>query len=430
MDALAGEIMFWRVCLFSLGREALASLGVVCIIRFMKRPFSVVFFAATTLLVPALLQAAPPVTTPPKSPAVAEAMRQCIAKHEIAGAVTFVGASNRVVDFEAFGYSNMESKTPMRMDSIFWIASMTKPITATAVLMLQDEGKLSIEDPIGKYIPELANLKTADGIVRQVTIRQLLTHTSGMAEATREEGLNAKTLADLVPCHASKPLQFVPGTEWRYCQSGMNTLGRIVEVVSGDSYPKFLQKRILGPLGMKDTTFYPTKSQLRRLATSYCLENGTLYPTNIAYLTDRTLSAKDRYPAAHAGLFTTASDYARFAQMLLNEGSVGKKQFLRPGTVLMMTSLQTGELKAGFTGGLGWGLGVGVVEKPQGVTDMLSSGSFGHGGMYGTQAWIDPIKGAVYLLFIQRSNLPNSDDSVVRKAFQNAAGAEIAGSAK
>jgi CubicO group peptidase (beta-lactamase class C family) len=132
---------------------------------------------------------------------------------------------------------------------------MSKPITATAVLMLMEEGKLSLDDPIAKYVPELAGLKTADGKTPRITLRHLLTHTSGMGEATVEEAKAARTLSDLVPAFASKPLAFEPGSQWKYCQSGILTLGRIVEIVSGEPFEVFLRTRIFDPLGMKDTTF-------------------------------------------------------------------------------------------------------------------------------------------------------------------------------
>src|ERR1700747_3433383 len=152
----------------------------------------------------------------------------------------------------------------MHVDSIFWIASMSKPITATAVLMLMEEGKLSLDDPIAKYVPELAGLKTANGKTARITLRHLLTHTSGMGEATDEEAKAARTLSDLVPAFASKPLAFEPGSKWKYCQSGILTLGRIVEIVSGVSFEVFLRNHIFDPLGMKDTTFYLSEAQMPR----------------------------------------------------------------------------------------------------------------------------------------------------------------------
>jgi CubicO group peptidase (beta-lactamase class C family) len=307
----------------------------------------------------------------------------------------------------------------MRKDALFWIASMTKPVTAGAVLLLQDEGKLTVDDPVAKYLPELAGVKTADGRPATLTLRHLLTHTSGLAEATAKESLAARKLADLIPHYAAKPLQFAPGTQWKYCQSGINSLGRIVEVVSGQTFPEFLDKRFFGPLGMNDTTFYPTPSQLSRLAMSYKRVDGKLVESPV--IADYAPGRSGRYPAANGGLFSTAPDYARFCQMLLSGGSFGGKQYLKPESVKLMTSLQTGELKTGFTDGCGWGLGCCLVRQPKGVTGMLSPGTFGHGGAYGTQAWIDPVKQRIYILMVQRSDFPNSDGSDLRRAFQSAA---------
>jgi CubicO group peptidase (beta-lactamase class C family) len=352
---------------------------------------------------------------------IVDAIQPFVENHTIAGAVTLVADKEKIVSLEAVGYADLAAKKPMRQDNLFWIASMTKPVTATAVLMLQDEGKLSIDDPVGKYLPELANLKTADGRLAKLTLRHLLTHASGMAEATPQEARTAKTLADLIPHFANKPLQFEPGTKWQYCQSGINSLGRIVEVVSGQSLPEFFQKRLFDPLGMKDTTFYPTQEQIKRLATSYKATAGKLEETPVPYLAGRDPTPHDRYPAANGGLFSTAEDYGRFCRMLLNQGSLDGRQYLKLESVKLMTTIQTGDLKTGFTEGNGWGLGCCVVRKPQGVTAVLSPGTFGHGGAYGTQAWIDPVKKVIYVLMVQRSNLPNSDASDVRKAFQEAA---------
>ena len=179
---------------------------------------------------------------------LANVLQPCVDKHEIAGAVTLVADKDKVLALDAVGYSDLAAKTPMRADNIFWIASMTKPITATAILMLQQDGKLSVDDPVAKYVPELAHLKTAGGKPAKITLRHLLTHTSGMGEATSQESRTARTLADLIPHFADKPLQFEPGSRWQYCQSGINTLGRIVEIVSGESFPDFLQKRLFDPL--------------------------------------------------------------------------------------------------------------------------------------------------------------------------------------
>jgi CubicO group peptidase (beta-lactamase class C family) len=359
-------------------------------------------------------------------PTVIEKMRAHVAAKDVAGVVTYVANTSRVIHLDAAGSADLQAGTPMQRDSIFWIASMSKPITATAVLMLQDEGKLSIDDPVGRHLPELAHLKTADGTEHTVTIRHLLTHTSGMAEATSEESRSSATLAQLIPHFAGKPLAFVPGSQWRYCQSSINTAARIVEVVSGETFPAFLERRLFKPLGMKDTTFYLSPEQAGRLAKSYArTEDGQLQETPIAFLQGRKPTDRDRYPAGNGGLFSTARDYGQFARMILNGGTYPGTRFLKPESVRLMTTVQTGGLQTGFTPGNGWGLGWCVVREPQGVTASLSPGTYGHGGAYGTQAWIDPGKGVVYLLMVQRSNFPNSDASDLRRDFQEAASADL-----
>ena len=180
------------------------------------------------LLAPACLAA-----SDQKSTAIGERVRPFVENKEIAGAVVLVATRNGVAHVETFGKADLEKNTPMTTDTIFWIASMTKPVTGTAIMMLQDEGKLSVEDPVAKFIAELGALKTKDGKPANLTLRHLLTHTSGMSEATPSESKAARTLADLIPAFASKPVQFEPGTKWQYCQSGINTLGGIIEVNSG-----------------------------------------------------------------------------------------------------------------------------------------------------------------------------------------------------
>lgn len=344
-----------------------------------------------------------------------------IDKREIPGAVTVVVNEKKVTHLEAIGHADPEGKVPLATDAIFWIASMTKPITATAVLQMQEAGKLSIDDPASKYIPEYANLKTKDGKPVTITLRHMLTHTSGLAEAARAESAEAKKLADLIPVFASKPVLFEPGSKWLYSQSGINSLGRIVEIVSGEPFEVYLEKHIFAPLKMKDTTFYLTEKQMSRLVTPARLENGVLSATGNIILGKASPTSRDRYPAANGGLFSTASDYAQYVRMLLNEGTLDGTRILKPGSVKLMRTIATGTLQAGFIPGHGWGLGVGVVREPQGMTRMLSPGTFGHGGAYGTQAWIDPVKKVGYILMVQRSNFGNNDGSAVRMAFQEAA---------
>jgi len=359
---------------------------------------------------------------PPVNSAVQEEMRKAVDSKEVSGAVTLVASAEGITHLDATGLADIAKNIPMRPDTIFWIASMTKPVTATAILMLQDEGKLSVDDLVEKHLPEFANLKTKTGEPAKLTIRHLLTHSSGMSELSGTESQGIKTLAELMPLYVAKPVQFTPGSKWAYCQSGINTAGRIVEVASGLSLPDFFERRLFSPLGMKDTTFYLTTEQLPRYATSYKkTEQGELQVADTFGLGGSKATNRERFPAANGGLFSTAPDYARFARMILRGGELDGKRYVKPESVKLMTTLQSGDLKTGFTPGCAWGLGWCLVQEPQGVTEMLSAGTFGHGGAFGTQAWIDAKANRAYILMVQRANFANSDNSPVRKAFQQAA---------
>jgi len=365
----------------------------------------------------------------PAIAAINDRLSKEVANKEIAGAVTLVATPDKVIHLDATGSAALDPAEPMKTDAIFWIASMSKPVLATLVLMLQDEGLLNIEDPVDKYLPEFKELKTADGKPAKVTIRHLLTHTSGMGEITADQARDSKTLAAVIPLYVAKPVAFTPGSKWVYCQSGINTAGRIAEVVSKEPLEKLLERKLLGPLGMNDTTFYLTDDQLPRLAKSYKrTEKGELEAAEIRFLNGKSPTSTDRFPAPNGGLFSTASDYARLFQMLLREGELDGKRYLKPETVKLMSTIQTGDLKTGFAPGHGWGIGCCVVREPQGVTEKLSAGAFGHGGAYGTQAWIDPGTKRVYILMVQRTNFPNSDGSNVRKGFLAVATAALADS--
>lgn len=380
------------------------------------------YFTPLTLALMAIGQAPAEPAPPPAVATISERLAKDIAAKEIAGAVTVVATPDRIIHLDAEGSASIKPGEPMRTDSIFWIASMSKPVLGTLILMLQDEGKLSVDDPVEKYLPEFKGLKTADGKPARVTIRHLLTHTSGMGEITGEQARDCKTLAAAIPLYLAKPVGFTPGSKWVYCQSGINTAGRIAEVVTGEPLDKLLRQRLFDPVEMKDTTFYLTEQQLPRLAKSYRrTDKGELEATEIRFLNGKSPTSLDRFPAPNGGLFSTAPDYARFCQMILRGGELDGKRYLKPETVKLMTTIQTDSLKTGFTEGNGWGLGWCVVREPQGITATLSPGSFGHGGAYGTQAWIDPATKRVYILMVQRANFPNSDASDVRRGFQESA---------
>ena len=188
--------------------------------------------------------------TPPAVSTISDRMRQYIAAKEIAGAVTLVATRDRIIHLDATRNAVLNPESAMRTDSIFWIASMSKPVLATLLLMLQDKGLLSVDDPVEKYLPEFKGLKTVDGKPAQVTIRHLLTHTSGMGEITPKQARECRTLSDVIPLYVAGPVQFTPGSKWVYCQSGINTGGRIAEVVTGEPLEKLLKRRLFDPLGM------------------------------------------------------------------------------------------------------------------------------------------------------------------------------------
>lgn len=370
----------------------------------------------------------------PTLPGIGAAMQEMVAKNEISGAVTVVVAKDKVLHVESTGMADVAAKRAMTPDTLFWIASMTKPITGTAVLMVQDEGKLNVADPVAKYLPEFANLKTPSGKPANLTITQLLTHTSGLGEASGPALKVAKTLADLVPIWLAAPMQYEPGEKWKYTQSGINAAARIVEVVSGQTFDAFLQQRLFDPLGMKDTTFYPTDTQRAQLATAYAKNKDTGALEAVPPRVD--FGTRDRPPQGNGGLYSTAPDYARFCQMLLAGGTFGGHRYLSAAAMKFLTTPQTGDLPTGFFQSeaagnhgknYGWGIGTSILRTPhEGVAAVLSPGTFGHGGAWGTQAWIDPVKGVAYVLMIQRANLPNSDSSEIRRAFQEAAAKALA----
>jgi CubicO group peptidase (beta-lactamase class C family) len=371
----------------------------------------------------------------PKLPGVGAALQEQVDRHEIAGAVTMVVSKDRVLHLETTGLADVAARKPMQADTVFWIASMTKPITATAVLMLQDDGKLDVHDPVAKYLPEFANLKTPSGQPANLTLIQILTHTSGLGEAGGPAAREAKTLADLVPLWLAAPMQFEPGSRWSYCQSGINAAGRVVEVVSGMSFDAFLKKRLFQPLGMKSTTFYPGASERARQVTAYA-KNATTGSLE-AVPPRPEFGPRDRPPQGNGGLYSTAEDYGRFCQMLLGGGRFQGVRYLSEASMKHLSTPQTPEtLPTGFfqndtygRRGLnyGWALGTCVLKAPHdGVPAMLSPGTFGHGGAWGTQAWVDPVKGVAYVLMVQRSNFPNSDASEVRRVFQQAAAKALA----
>jgi CubicO group peptidase (beta-lactamase class C family) len=370
----------------------------------------------------------------PELPGVAAAMQATVDAHEIAGAVTLVATKDKILHLGVTGLADVAGRKPMTTDALFWIASMTKPVTSAAVLMLQDEGKLNVNDPVAKYLPEFAALKTPSGQPANLTIKQLLTHTSGLADPRAAAIPPVKTLRELAAFFLTQPMQFEPGSIWRYTSSGFDVAGLIVEVVSGQPFETFLQQRLFDPLGMTDTTFYPSDAQRPRIARTYRAN-----PVTGAFTLQEGLGANgpiptkgEAVPHGGGGLFSTAHDYARFCQMLLNSGTLDGRRYLNAGTCRAMATVITGDLPTGYTKTklnheLGWGLGVAVVKaQGAGVSGQLSVGSFGHPGALGTATWIDPSKGAVYVMMVQRANMPDNFENPPALAFVRAAATALA----
>jgi len=362
-----------------------------------------------------------------------DVMQQYIDSSQISGGITVVSRRGRIAHFEAQGLMDIESKTPMRKDAIFRLASMTKPVTGVAILMLMEEGKLRLTDPVSRFIPEFKTMKVAmakplppgpSGPQRQpprepdiytvpadreITIRDLMTHTSGLAsggwgtaEANRIAARKTNDhLAHHIPQLGGVPLDFQPGSQWRYSAlAGIDTLGRIVEVISGQTFDQYLKQHIFDPLGMKDTTFVPGADGLNRAVTLYRRgPKGNLERTE----TPDWLATKTLFSGG-GGLWSTAEDYMQFAEMLVNGGVLNGTRLLSPRTVDLMGTNHVADLYTGVgqrLQGMGFGLTVEVVLDSVAAGRRESNGSFGWDGAFGTHFWVDRKEQLVGLLMIQ-----------------------------
>jgi CubicO group peptidase (beta-lactamase class C family) len=352
------------------------------------------------------------------NPTLAAAVQPFVENHTLAGAVMLVASPDGVLRVETAGSMDIARKRPMRADAIFWIASQSKPITATALMMLVDEGKVNVDDPVEKYLPEFkgqwwAAEQDSDHVLLQkpvhpITMKNVLSHTSGLPFSSPIEHptLDLLPLAARVSSYAMLPLQFQPDSKYQYSNAGINTAGRIIEVVSGMPYAQFLDERLFKPLRMKDTTFWPNEKQVQRLAKSYkpnAAKNGLeeTVVTQLRYpLTDRS----SREPMPAGGLFSTAADLARFCRMILNGGTLDGKRYLSEAALKQMTSRQTApNLKDSY--GFGWSVG---------------EGEFGHGGAYATNMTIDTVHHLIFIWMVQHAGFPG-DGAKSREAFMQAA---------
>ena len=360
---------------------------------------------------------------------IGAAVQKAIDDKRIAGAVTLVVRHGEVAWFDARGMADRESGKPMARDAIFRICSMTKPITSTAVMMLYEEGKFLLEDPVSKYLPEFKNarvlVKPATGptytipATKEITIRDLLRHTSGLtyqwnadlgqayADANVASGLLAYdgTIGDSVKRLGPLPLLFNPGERWEYSLS-VDVLGRLVEVVSGVPLDQFLKTRILDPLGMRDTAFFLNDDKVGRLATAYTDYDGKglqRFPDSpivegpFVYSADYPYRGPKKLFSGGAGLTSTAADYARFCQMMLGGGKLGDVRILSRKSVELMTHDQAG--KAWPDQGFGLGFGIDGVKSP--LPELGSPGSYNWGGFFFTQFVVDPKEDLIVITMAQ-----------------------------
>ena len=381
---------------------------------------------------------------------LATVLQSSVDKQLIAGAVALVADKDNVLDLEAVGYSSLSTKTPMRTNDLFWIASMSKSITASALMMLVDEGKVDVDDPVEKYLPEFKGQQVAASRDKgpphpprhPITIKEVMSHTSGLALAGDPSVRNTYSLKANVAKYAAAPLRQEPGTKFEYNNCGIDTGARIIEVVSGRPYADFMQRRLFDPLGMKDTTFWPTDQQAKRLARSarftadktgleevkldkgvtpaliQRLGHGVTAPP--AMLSDFGIGTifdyANHFAEPAGGMFSTASDLGKFCQMLLNGGVYQGKRYLSEKAIKQMTSIQTGSVPVNpqEACGLGWFIKIRDDEGP-------SVGSFGHRGARRPVMWVDPNNQLVMVLLVERFDMPGEGQAVLYGSFLKAA---------
>ena len=349
---------------------------------------------------------------------MAARLQPFVDSHTLPGAVALVANRERILRLEAVGFADVASRKPMQVGNLFWIASMSKPITAAGLMMLVDEGLVKLDDPVEHYLPEFKGQmvvveKDANHVLLRrpkhpITIRNLLSHTSGLSfkSGIEEPTLDLSPLATRVRSYAMMPLEFEPDSKYQYANAGINTVGRIIEVVAGVPYEVFLDRQLFQPLGMTDTTFRPAPAQIARLAKSYKgnKDKSDLDETPIHQL-KYPLDDPAREPMPAGGLFSTATDVAHFCQMILNDGVFAGRRYLSEAAVKQMTSRQTAE-STGHSYGLGF--------QTNGVT-------FGHAGAYSTNMSIDSKRGSITVFMVQNAGWRTTEGKKIHPAFHQAA---------
>ena len=350
---------------------------------------------------------------------LADRVRPFVDRHELAGAVMLVADQDKTLAVETAGCADIAANRPMEADTLFWIASQTKAMTAGAVMMLVDEGKVKLDDPVEKFLPEFKGQLVAGQPgpstptnpmppAHPITVREILSHTSGLPFSVDVEKptLDGLPLAEAVRAYARTPLLFQPGTRHEYSNAGINTAGRIIEVVSGMPYERFLDERLLVPLGMKDTTFWPNAGQIGRLAKSYkpAASGQGLEEIRIGQLRYPLDDREHRHPMPAGGFFSTAADVSRFCRMLLGNGVFEGRRLLSAEAVGEMIRRQTAP----------------EIEQSYGLGLAVGDGWFGHGGAHSTNMHIDQRHGLVFVWMVQHAGFPGQGGKA-QDAFREAA---------
>jgi CubicO group peptidase (beta-lactamase class C family) len=350
-------------------------------------------------------------------------LQELVDQGVIPGAVYLVARHGKVVAYDAVGLADVENNKPMRKDTLFQIMSMTKNFTGVAAMMLVEQGKLDLARPISFYLPEFKDIAVEEKMPNSSvathpprnppTVWELMDHTSGLEPdpvgniADNEQTLRL-TLEEAVTAYAHQPLRYEPGSKWVYSNVGIATLGRIVEVVSGEDYIQFISAHILEPLGMADTYFTIPENERDRLAYVYKHVDGKLVLAGPGTLAGDSTKFRPnmKYPAPEFGLYSTAGDLDRFYQMLLNGGTYNGVRFLSKQSIETMTRVFTPDdvKPTGWLGGTGYGLTFEIVNEPEGTLLLHSPGTYGHGGAFGTEGWIDPKNDLIRIVLVQVSD--------------------------
>jgi CubicO group peptidase (beta-lactamase class C family) len=354
-------------------------------------------------------------------------MKEAVDRGQVSGIVTLLARHGHVAQFTSHGVQAYETGAPMTEQTLFRIYSMTKPVTGVAMMQLYEKGLWKLDDPVTKYLPELAGLRVLKAqdkplvdAMRPATMRELMTHTAGFGYGlsavhpvdqmfSKENPLGKADMKTMVDTVARIPLLAQPGERWSY-SIAVDLQGAVVERLSGKSFGEYLKKNIFAPLHMKDTGFYVPKAEQARVATVYQWDRSSSKLAPMADPPGRDFFAADHVESGGGGLVSTIHDYARFCQMLLSRGTLDGAKILRPDTVELMTRNHIGDLRVGFDGnaatsgnsGSGFGLDFAVVYDPELAKTQQGKGTFSWFGIAGTWFWIDPTNDLFYIGMIQR----------------------------